>query len=81
MAKIIHVGKGSTSYKVIVSSNSLTKSNLKEVTKYSKKVLIITDDGIPKSYLKNLKDKLSETSRFTIIKYQKVKHLSHLQNM
>ena len=59
MAKIIHVGKGSTSYKVIVSSNSLTKSNLKEVTKYSKKVLIITDDGIPKSYLKNLKDKLS----------------------
>ena len=37
MAKIIHVGKGSTSYKVIVSNNSLTKSNLKEVTKSSKK--------------------------------------------
>ena len=57
MAKIIHVGKGSSRYEVIVSSNSLTKSNLKAVTRSSKKILIITDAGIPKSYLKNLKDK------------------------
>ena len=63
MAKIIHVGKGSTSYKVIVSNNSLTKSNLKEATKSSRKILIVTDSGIPKAYLKSLKENLGKEKK------------------
>ena len=59
MANTIKVGKGSSKYEVIISKNALTKSNLAPQIKSSKNILIVTDSGIPKKYIKELKAKIS----------------------
>ena len=59
MANTIKVGKGSSKYEVIISKNALTKSNLAPQIKSSKNILIVTDSGIPKKYIKELKSKIS----------------------
>ena len=59
MANTIKVGKGSSKYEVIISKNALTKSNLASQIKSSKNILIVTDSGIPKKYIKELKAKIS----------------------
>ena len=59
MANAIKVGKGSSKYEVIISKNALTKSNLAPQIKSSKNILIVTDSGIPKKYIKELKAKVS----------------------
>ena len=59
MANTIKVGKGSSKYEVIISKNALTKSNLAPQIKSSKNILIVTDSGIPKKYIKELTAKIS----------------------
>ena len=59
MANTIKVGKGSSKYEVIISKNALTKSNLVPQIKSSKNILIVTDSGIPKKYIKELTTKIS----------------------
>jgi len=59
MANTIKVGKGSSKYEVIISKNALTKSNLTPQIKSSKNILIVTDSGIPKKYIKELKAKIN----------------------
>jgi len=59
MANTIKVGKGSSEYEVIISKNALTKSNLAPQIKSSKNILIVTDSGIPKKYIKELRAKIS----------------------
>jgi len=59
MANTIKVGKGSSKYEVIISKNALTKSNLAPQIKSSKNILIVTDSGIPKKYIKELRTKIS----------------------
>ena len=59
MANTIKVGKGSSKYEVIISKNALTKYNLAPQIKSSKNILIVTDSGIPKKYIKELKAKIS----------------------
>jgi 3-dehydroquinate synthase len=58
MANTIKVGKGSSRYEVIISKNALTKTNLAPQIKSSKNILIVTDSGIPKKYIKELKAKI-----------------------
>jgi len=58
MANTIKVGKGSSRYEVIISKNALTKSNLAPQIKSSKNILIVTDSGIPKKYIKELRAKI-----------------------
>ena len=55
MAKVIRVGKKPSQYNVIIAKNALTKSNLLNHLKTKNKVLIITDSGVPKKYLQELK--------------------------
>ena len=55
MAKIVSVGKGSSRYDVIIAKNAMNKKNLTNHLKNKNKVLIITDSGIPKKYIKELK--------------------------
>ena len=55
MAKIIKVGKGATQYKVVIAKNALTKVNLLTPLKTKGKVLIITDSGVPKKYIDEVK--------------------------
>ena len=59
MANTIKVGKGSSKYEVIICKNALTKSNLAPQIKSSKNILIVTDSGIPKKYIKELRAKIS----------------------
>ena len=55
MAKVIKVGKGATQYKVVIAKNALTKVNLLTPLKTKGKVLIITDSGVPKKYIDEVK--------------------------
>ena len=66
MAKTIKVGKGSSKYEVIISKNALTKSNLAPQIKSSKNILIVTDSGIPKKYIKELKTKIGNNKNIYI---------------
>ena len=66
MANIIKVGKGSSKYEVIISKNSLTKFNLAPQIKSSKNILIVTDSGIPKKYIKELKAKIDNNKNIYI---------------
>ena len=56
MAKIISVGKSHSKYNVIIAKNALTKKNLIPSLKNKNKILVVTDSGIPKKYIKDLKD-------------------------
>ena len=56
MAKIISVGKGHSKYNVIIAKNALTKKNLIPSLKNKNKILVVTDSGIPKKYIKDLKE-------------------------
>ena len=66
MANTIKVGKGSSKYEVIISKNALTKSNLAPQMKSSKNILIVTDSGIPKKYIKELKTKIGNNKNIYI---------------
>lgn len=81
MANIIKAGKGSTSYPVIIAKNAITKSNLRPHINLSKNILIITDSGIPKTYVNNIIDKLGAKKKFMSMLFLKVRPLSQLKNM
>lgn len=66
MANTIKVGKGSSKYEVIISKNALTKSNLAPQIKSSKNILIVTDSGIPKKYIKELRTKIGNNKNIYI---------------
>ena len=79
MAKIISVGKGHSKYNVIIAKNALTKKNLIRSLKKKNKILVVTDSGIPKKYIKDLKDILKGSKKvyiYTIEKGEKSKSFS-----
>ena len=55
MAKVITVGKNNSQYDVHIFNKSINKASLVRALKNNNKVLIITDSGIPKKYLNELK--------------------------
>src|SRR6056300_1307741 len=55
MAKIISAGKGSSKYNIVIAKNALSQKNLMPALSAKNKVLVVTDSGIPKSYINNLK--------------------------
>ena len=63
MASTIKVGKGASKYDVIIAKNALTKKNLLRHLKFKNKILIITDSGVPKKYLSELKAILKNTKK------------------
>ena len=54
----IFAGKGLSKYKICITSGSIPKKELNKNIKKNAKVLIITDSGVPKKYVKSLKDNL-----------------------
>ena len=54
MSKIV-TGKGESKYEIHISTKSLPKQTLNKHINKESKVMIITDSGIPKKYLKELK--------------------------
>ena len=53
MSKIV-AGKGDTKYNIYIS-NKISKRTLNQYLKTYNKLLVVTDSGIPKEHLKNLK--------------------------
>ena len=56
---IISVGKGETKYNIHISGNNFPKAILNKHLKNKNKILIITDDGIPKNHIKKLKNTIN----------------------
>ena len=54
MSKIV-TGKGESKYEIHISTKSLPKQTLNKQINKESKVMIITDSGVPKKYLKELK--------------------------
>ena len=63
MAKIIPVGKGISKYNVVISKNALTQKNIMASLKAKNKILVITDSGIPKSFINDLKNILKKSKK------------------
>ena len=55
MAKIITAGKGSSKYNIVIAKSALSQKNLMPALSAKNKVLVVTDSGIPESYINNLK--------------------------
>ena len=68
MAKIISVGKGSSKYNVVIAKNAVLQKNLMPALNAKNKILLVTDSGIPKSYINNLKKFLRIRRKYTYMK-------------
>ena len=66
MARIITVGKVPSKYNVVIAKNALTKSNLLSHIKTKNKVFIVTDSGVPKKYLNEVKEILKDKKKFYV---------------
>ena len=51
----IFAGKGKSKYKIYITNGKLSKAKIFDEISFQKKVLIITDSGIPKKFIKELK--------------------------
>ena len=58
MAKIIKVGKKNLDYEVVIAKNAISKTRLSSHLKSNNKILVVTDSGIPKKFIKELKSTL-----------------------
>ena len=58
----LSAGKANTKYRIYISKTALTKKVLNQNINKDKKILIITDSGIPKKYIKELKKQLINKS-------------------
>ena len=58
----LSAGKANTKYRIFISKTALTKKVLNQNIDKDKKILIITDSGIPKKYIKELKKQLINKS-------------------
>ena len=71
MAKIISVGKGLSKYNVIISKNAVTHKNVMVGLKDKNKILVITDSGIPKSFITDLKKILKNKKKIYVYEINK----------
>ena len=61
MAEIL-AGKGKSKYKIHITGKSLPKSEINRQISLNNKVLIVTDNGIPKTYIKELRNIIKNKS-------------------
>ena len=71
MAKIISVGKGLSKYNVIISKNAVTHKNVMVGLKDKNKILVVTDSGIPKSFITDLKKILKNKKKIYVYEINK----------
>ena len=80
---IISVGKGETKYNIHISGNNFPKAILNKHLKNKNKILIITDDGIPKNHIKKLKNTINNKNVyiFSLKSGEKSKSFSSYQKL
>ena len=84
MAKELLAGKKNDQYRIIIGQNSISKKNIAPLTKGHKKLLLISDTGLPKSIIKKVTAITKNDSKvFTIVLEQgeKAKSLSNFQSI
>ena len=79
----ICAGKGSSKYKICITSGSIPKKELNKNIKKNAKVFIITDSGVPKKYVKSLKDSFIDNKVLihTIKKGENAKSFKNFQEI
>ena len=72
---IISAGKGKSKYNIHIVEKELSKNLINKYLNKSSKILIVTDSGIPKKYLRHLKSKINNkrVHIFTLPKGEKSK--------
>jgi len=84
MAKELLAGKKNDQYRIIIGQNSISKKNIMPLIKGHKKLLLISDTGVPKNIIKKVTSITKNHSKvFTIILDQgeKSKSLSNFQSI
>ena len=66
MAKSILVGKKPTNYEVEILDKPISKNKLSSAIKSYNKILIVTDDGLPKKYLAEIKKLIPKSKKVYI---------------
>ena len=66
MAKSILVGKKPTNYEVEILDKPISKNKLSSAIKSYNKILIVTDDGLPKKYLAEIKKLITKSKKVYI---------------
>ena len=79
MAKIISVGKGLSKYNVVISKNAVTHKNVMVGLKNKNKILVVTDSGIPKSFITDLKKILKNKKKIYVYEINKGENLNLFQ--
>ena len=79
MAKIIKVGKKNLDYEVVIAKNATSKTRLSSHLKSNNKIFVVTDSGIPKKFIKELRSTLGLTSRSIFMSFLVEKNLNHFQ--
>ena len=64
---ILKAGKGDSKYNIHISNKKISKNILNKFLSKKNKVLIITDTGVPKKYLENLKNDINTKSKFSLV--------------
>ncbi len=64
---VLSAGKGESKYNIYISNKKIPKNVLNKIISSKNKVLIITDSGVPKQYLKNLKNDISTKNQYSLI--------------
>jgi len=84
MAKELLAGQKNNQYRIIIGKNSISKKNISSFTKDHKKLLIISDTGVPKDIIQNIASLSKVKSKvFTVILDQgeKAKSLVNFQKI
>jgi len=63
MAKLISVGKSPTNYQVAILDKAISKKDLLPAIKTYQKILIVSDKGVPKKYIKEIKALIPQSKK------------------
>ena len=64
---ILSAGKGHTKYNIHLSNKKISKNILNKFLSNKNKVLIITDGGVPKKFLRSLKKDIKTKHQYSLI--------------
>ena len=80
---ILSAGKGDSRYAIHITNKEISKTTLNNFLSKENKVLIITDNGVPKKYLKNLKKDINVKNlhSLTLNKGERSKSFKSYQNI
>ena len=84
MARELLAGQKNNQYRIIIGKNSISQKNISSFAKGHKKLLIISDTGVPKDIIQNIASLSKLKSKvFTVILHQgeKAKSLANFQKI